>query len=423
MPKFALVVCVSALAFAAGCSSDSGDGASFAGGGIPGLPPNQIPGAGTGSTGAGGGNIPTPGGPLSGGQIAISPQQVQTIKQQSCAGSSVEGETVPSVLQLVVDVSSSMNDQAPGSNRSKWEVTRDALINAIPGRSGNAGLSPSLGVGLLFYPNRHVDVSTTPVATDQCVNTSANIVPALLGPANAQHRTLIRSSFEQVQLQSSTPTLDAYRYAFQNSITKSTLTGQKYMLLITDGTPTLALGCMNPSGGLSDVSAADIEAIVSEVKAARAAGIKTFLIGSPGSERNRNWLSRAAIEGGTAPAGCRADGPNYCHMDMTTAPDFGKALQDGLGKVVGQIAPCNYSFPPPPNGETLDSNKINVIVTSGGQSQLVVRNDVGNCTEGWELTDSQEIRLCPSTCNAIQQDASATVDVVFGCASLSEPPR
>jgi len=110
-------------------------------------------------------------------------------------------------------------------------------------------------------------------------------------------------------------------------------------------------------------------------------------------------------------------------MDMTTAPNFSTALSNGLASVAGQIAPCTYTFPPPPAGKTIDPNLINVILKSSSSNQLVVRDDQAPCTKGWQLTSDREILLCPDTCKAVQQDAGISVDVVFGCSSLANPPK
>src|SRR5262245_16353202 len=50
-----------------------------------------------------------------------------------CAGESAGAEIAPAVLQLVVDTSGSMDDDAPGARSSKWDVTRNAVLAAIDG--------------------------------------------------------------------------------------------------------------------------------------------------------------------------------------------------------------------------------------------------------------------------------------------------
>ncbi|MGC4093608.1 MAG: VWA domain-containing protein [Polyangiaceae bacterium] len=378
-------------------------------------------GAGGSSVGIGNGGGSSTAGATStvfdGGQVPITPTQVTAIKNDSCAGMAVEGESLPAVLQLVVDVSSSMNDKPAGSTQSKWQITRSALIDAIPGNGTTTGLSPSLAVGVLFYPNKQVTVSTTAQATDQCVNTGALIPAAPLGDANGAQRTAVRNAIQGAVLQQSTPTHDAYKYAFENGIQKTNQPGKRFMLLITDGTPTLSLGCMNPTGSLSDV---DPTPILGEVQRTADAGITSFFIGSPGSEMNRSWLSQAAQIGKSAPAGCSNSGPNYCHLDMTTATDFSATLRAGLNAIIGIVTPCTYSIPT--TSGTIDPTKINVILSSSGQSNLIVRDDVGDCSQGWQLTANNEILLCKDTCDSARA-TGASVDVVFGCASLQEPPK
>jgi hypothetical protein len=159
--------------------------------------------------------------------------------------------------------------------------------------------------------------------------------------------------------------------------------------------------------------------------AATEEGVKTFLIGVPGSEPNRQWMSQAAVLGGTAPAGCSVDGGgsnSYCHMDMTTAPDFGVALRAGLNAVVGAVSPCTFAFAEPPDGEEIDPGKINVLLNENGDDTLIVRDDLGDCGEGWQLSSNNEILLCPDTCEYVQSHPGITVDLTFGCRSYTEPP-
>jgi len=373
-----------------------------------------------GSTASGG--IPGSGATngFDGGLLPITPDQKKLVTESACAGFLTEGETLPSVLQLVVDTSSSMRNMAPGSNNlSKWDVTRDALLEAVVGVNGGSGLPASVAVGMLFYPNVEYQVKTTPQPLETCVNTGALVPIALLGGQGAPQRTLIGTGISQVQLAQSTPTDDAYTYALEHSLLPTKAIGKKFMLLITDGTPTLQKDCMNPSGMLSDVDPAPI---VEEITVAAREDVKTFLIGSPGSEANRTWMSRAAVIGGTAISGCNVNGPNYCHMDMTTAPDFAAALKAGLARVVGQITPCTFTFADPPVGQTIDAKNINVVINSAGQSSLAIRDDIGDCTQGWQLTADQEILLCPDTCAQVKSDSGASVDVVFGCESFTEVP-
>jgi hypothetical protein len=371
---------------------------------------------------AGNGNINN-GGPYLGGSQNLTPEQAESFRTSACAGWAASTEAQPAVLDFVVDTSLSMDEQAPGSNQSKWTVTQDALITAVD------GLPEGMGVGLLLYPNLGIiGASDTPRDVSTCVNTGAMIGVDTLTPA---HRTQITDAFANAGPDGSTPTHDAYRYALVNGLAPSTLPGQKFMLLITDGQPTFSLNCVGSGNPQDPVATQPIE---DEIGGAfDALGIRTFIIGSPGSEANnpnggggadgRPWLSRAARLGGTATPGCSDDGnPYFCHMDMTEEPDFGAALNAGLAQIAGQIVSCNYPLPTPPAGESVDANAINVMFTDAtGQAVLVLRSDDAACTEGWRYDGASNIVLCTDTCAQVQADARASLEVLGGCLTVTDP--
>jgi hypothetical protein len=355
-----------------------------------------------------------------GGKVDLTSEQIQDLEQASCTGWSAEGENLPATLELVVDVSYSMTEQAPGTNQSKWEVTHDALREAVQ------DLPASVAVGVLYYPNQDVQLSPTTQPIDACVNVDEMVPIQQLGEADSQQRNAILRSLDDAQTAGYTPTHDAYQYALNQGLVPYTGSGnQKFMLLITDGAPTMSEGCT--SGDATDGQVLDMptQPIIDEVIAARAQGIRTFVIGSPGSEESaeetggdmRPWLSRAATEGGTASAGCAVDGPNFCHMDMTQEEDFGAALREGLANIAGQVVDtCTFEIPEPPNGETIDPTLTNLVVTWGsGSASLFLPDNVGGCEVGWTFNDDGLVELCPTTCNEVKLDAGATVRLTFGC--------
>lgn len=364
--------------------------------------------AGNLGSGAGTGN-PT----QDGGVRELTEEETDALTGAACAGWSAEPETQPAVLQLVVDTSLSMND-TPGGRRqrgaeTKWEITRDALKEVV------STLPEELAVGLFFYPNMPTQGSSTPRPYDACVNTDEGIAVA---PLDDQHRARLIDALDDQEPDGWTPTHGAYFHSLETSLLPSEYPGQKYLLLITDGLPTLTLECEGDIGSNSP-DPVDAGPIVDEVARARGDGVRTFLIGSPGSEGGREWMSEAAIQGATARAGCQVDGAPYCHMDMTTAPDFGAALRAGLNQVTGEIS-CTYDVPEPPPGQTIDPALVNLIVTSSaGSSQLVLQDSMGDCAEGWRLMGNQVV-LCDGTCSRVQADG-ASLQLLFGCESGSVP--
>jgi hypothetical protein len=261
-----------------------------------------------------------------------------------------------------------------------------------------------------------------------CVNTDAMIPVDYLGMRGSHQRYVIQQSLASTEptTQEGTPTLDAYLVALQE-LGSTTLGGSRQILLITDGQPTFAEGCIGT--GTPDVPV-DESPIIDAIGAAKRAGISTFVIGSPGSEQGaitgedaRPWLSRAAQAGGTARPGCSNNGPRYCHFDMVEEPNFGAGLTDALDEIGGSLTRCDMPLPTPPANERLDPSKVNVVLTAGsGQESLLERDDSPGCTDGvgWQYNgDHDRITLCSSTCNAVRSDPGAKLEVLVGCASVS----
>jgi hypothetical protein len=358
-----------------------------------------------------------------GGTQELTPEDVENIINAACAGWMGEGENLPAVLQLVVDVSGSMEQDAPGGGGSKWDVTREALRDAIE------TLPASAAVGVLYYPNRDTGLELDPRPVTACVEVDEMVPIDLLGAQGSGHRDDLDQSLDDANTGSYTPSHDAYRYALDEGLMPYQSQANKFMLLITDGAPTLALQCIGEEsgggGGMmggGKVQDAPTPPIVDEIEAAAGAGIRTFIIGSPGSEESSNgddkrpWLSEAAQVGGTAAAGCTVNGPNFCHMDMTQEPDFAAALVAGLGAVVGQIVnQCEFSFPEPPPGESIDPNETQLVVQTSSGAKLVKPSNQDDCTEGWQLNMAGRIELCPASCEEVKTDPSARVQLLFGC--------
>lgn len=371
----------------------------------------------TGSTSATG----STGSVQDGGSVDLTEEQVAQIESSACAGWAGEGEAAPAVLQLVVDVSGSMEDPAPGSRDSKWSITHDALLDAIE------SLGATTAAGMLLYPNTDdTGSSTRPRPITDCVRTSALLPIAALGDAGSAQRLAVEATLDDADTGGGTPTHDAYRFALEEALLPYQTPFEKFMLLITDGQPTYSLEC---TGTGMAVDAVDPQPIIEEIRNARESeGIRTFVIGSPGSERaadtnedTRPWLSTAASVGGTAAEGCSLTGPAYCHMDMSEAQDFSTALRAGLAQIIGQLGQCTYDLPTPPAGEELDPTKVNLILASSAGTKLVLPDEVGDCTEGWRYNAEGQVVLCPSTCDEVQNDITARVQLLFGCVSGEVP--
>jgi hypothetical protein len=368
-------------------------------------------------------------GVMDGGRRDLTLDQVRQVLESECTGWSGEGEPLPSTIQLVVDTSGSMAKSPPGDDtRSKWDITRAALEDAV-----NA-LPPSTHLGLLLYPNKNVTSNgLTPGDVNACVKTEAHVPISQLGKEGSQQRQAFQAALEDASIESYTATYDAYSYALSELLVPYE-GPNKFILLLTDGAPTIAGGCTWPdtedvvTGELWDGAGshdAETAPIVDRIAAARADGVQTFLIGAPGSEESvesgtdkRPWLSEAALRGGSAPPGCTIEGPEYCHFDMTQDLDFSASLFDALKNISGQIIDeCTFEIPEVPAGVQISLPTTQVIIEWGnGSNSLILADNVGDCSDGWQYDEERElIVLCDATCAAVQADTKARLSLSFGC--------
>lgn len=449
VPIFAATVCVTL-----GCAKDdqgSGSTIDFAGS------PATSTGGGGGALGSGSspGSVTSSGGaaPI---VVPIDMTDSSDDPVDACTSTQSTATPQPPVLAFLIDTSLSMTEApsgaAPGTP-DKWTSTRDALIQAF------TDMAEGTGTGLIYYPNVNATGFGTPgggfgtpgggfgmggsrgfpgaggaggatgfpggagaPATTGSGGATSNTmcidkqVAVPIAPLTAMQRQAVLTSLRSKMPNGNTPTHDAYQFALQ-TLEASTLAGSKYVVLVTDGSPTFSLGCIGDG-----ITAVDAGPIIMEAATALQHGIKTFVIGSPGSEAARESLSQIATQGGTALAGCSDAGPNYCHFDMTTAPDLSAALNAAFQAITGQIISCTYNIPATGGGDELDLTKINVNYTTGAGETTLIPRDASTtaCTQGWQFSaDQTQIVLCPDTCSQVKADQGAKVDVLFGCKTVT----
>jgi hypothetical protein len=325
----------------------------------------------------------------------------------SCVDQYVGVTERPPVIEFVVDTSGSMTwvagtERLPvAGERSKWEITQEALALAI------SNMPDPAAVGISYYPN-------TPGGAE-CYEPEAAAPIDRLTPA---HRALIARVNGAQRPQGGTPTHAAYEFGIEQ-LQSSSLPGSRFLVLITDGIPTFTLDC--GGDGQTRVDGAPLIASVDERY--QGESIRTFIIGSPGSEPAREELSQMALVGGTGTPGCEAAAAGSCHFDMTGAPDFSAALSEALGDIAEAALGCDYAVPEPPTGRSrIDLNDVSVVVESGGAPvSEFQRATSADCDSGWQYSaDQKSIQLCRSTCDEltrlVSEEPDISVRVKFGCA-------
>ncbi len=375
--------------------------------------------------------IGTQDGPIGSTDVAVSPDA-------ACAVSTVQAPRIPANILFVVDRSGSMNCNPPPydtsehceafpvkqvtTQLSKWEITRDALKSAI-------GAMPSQNsVGIVYFSNG----SSTQLADSNNCNVVGT--PDLtIQQVNPAHITKVNASLDAVVPKGKTPIVGGLTNAYQYIFNGVSLTGKLYVVLLTDGAETCNANMIPDL-----VRTQSDSGTMGTVELASSVGIRTFVLGAPGSEPARQFLSSVAKLGGTgAKANCNwtSSDPKVgdCHFDMTNVsdagPTFAQQLNDALEAVSREALSCEFDVPKQtPDGGTIDYTKVNVLFTpSTGPQETISRDDNAPCgsgANGWQYTQgNQKIVLCGSACDKVKADTRGSVQILLGCATLILPPR
>ena len=399
-------------------SDGSGTGGSAAGSGSGGSGGSGGATGGSGGTsGSGGTFINTEGG------VGDSSYPDGFDPDAACAATEFKATLTPANLLFVIDRTGSMNCNVPPitssadcevqpvkadqSQPSKWEITRDALTAAWQGLVGSDPL-PSVGA-MLFNSD------------DYCGFPASPDVP-VQGMTDPQLNALVLN-LQGVVPKGSTPiigaSMSAYQYMWANA---ASFTGNKFVVLLTDGSETC------------DKAAASKAFLIGKANEAASVGIRTFVLGAPGSEGERAFLSQIAFAGGTAKsATCDHSGsaPDVgdCHMDMTLPNmNFAQELQKNLAAISGEALSCEFEVPQPDPGEPpIDYNKVNVVYTHGdGTKETIPQDTTVDCSDpenaGWQYFDNKtKIVLCGSICEKVKEDSQASISIELGCVTQVVP--
>jgi len=340
-----------------------------------------------------------------------------------CNARTFASAQVPASILFVIDRSGSMACNTPDvqtveacnqdpqradpSKPSRWEITVDALKGAFAGlEGGNATVGLSM-----FSTNGACGVDSTPLVG--------------LGPVDGAQLSSLSTAMDAATPAGGTPIVGAVVLAYHHLHEELHATGNRYVVLITDGEE--SCGMAGDEDNVEDLRAARQRLLTIEVQKAREANVRTFVIGAPGSEGARGFLSELAFLGGTArdPACTRGDidgDIGDCHYDLTTNADFASVLRGALGEVSGEALACE--FPTPPGAR---ENAVNVQLSTSGTAPACIAHDPSACAtaNGWQFAakldgsvDTSRVVLCGAPCDQLKGDPSTVVDVVLGCTAV-----
>lgn len=340
---------------------------------------------------------------------------------ESC-GASTFANQVPGSILIVLDKSGSMS--GGNGQPDKWGPTKQAI------KSMMAAAPQELGMGLLPFPEGQFDDSGLALcgfdpSTPQCAALFADggcqdvaMTPVVAVGPLTQTQSPITSWLDGNAPGGNTPTLWALKRAYAYMSTAD-VPGERFVLLITDGEPTTYAPAMNVAGFMfpeSNIECKDLADIEAEALAAAMATpkIRTFVIGSPGSEGAADFLSQLAVNGETPKsAGCSVAAGD-CHYQLDKA-NFQQELEAALAEISGKLSECVFEIP---NGENVDPDYVNVELTLGGMKTPVYK-DVEHM-DGWDYTDDShtKVELFGPACEKFKAEQGAQVSIVTGCKTV-----
>lgn len=327
-----------------------------------------------------------------------------------CIYAEITGQLRPSNLLFILDRSGSMACNLPEDGQSspdcaqfplrrfpdlpsKWELTLSALGSAL------AALEATGRV--------HAALSAFPETGSACAITTEPQVPFAF--LNSVALATIKRTLDSLTPYGNTPMVGATILGYQyilDQMRAGNLDGETFVVLLTDGEETCRTDEVSQ---LLNVDAPN---------ALQLLGIRTFVIGVPGSENASEFLSALAVAGGTARSPDCFYGPEptdgNCHFDMTTTENFSVDLLDALTSINGEILSCSFSIPETTGGASVDLTRVNVAL-NGISIPFVANGPCAGGIEGWQYTPGNaSIRLCGAACVEAQQPGSA-VSIVLGC--------
>ncbi len=341
-----------------------------------------------------------------------------------CAGKKVDPEPVeiqvetlvpyevvvpqPIAVYIMLDKSGSMDDETP----RKWDVAVDAINTFV-----NDPNSQFIDVALQYFSGG-----------GNCDGAFYSVPAVPMGPLPG-NAVPISTSLAATSPGGNTPVEGALRGLTQFCIQYQAQVQDKKCVgvLISDGRPTT---CNPDSNALVAISqdAYDLH------------DVRTFTVGMQG-DIDFVLLDNIALWGGTDctpnPDGTAnpVDG-HYCDVrpgsGMTLLQAF-EAIREFVTtleerteyrtEITTKISACDWGIPVPPEGETFDQGKVNVVFSSPGEDDITIprvldESDCENVYDAWYYDDEDnptKLVACERTCDFITSVEGAVIDIQFGC--------
>ena len=362
--------------------------------------------------------------------------------KSGCMAQSYESSELPASILFVLDRSGSMACNPPPTQDSaaceanavpvdpaqpsKWQITvraLEAVFDSLLSKKSTAQ------IGLSFFSNDNT-----------CGVNSVPSVP--LGAVTDAHVASLKTVLDSTIPSGGTPLVGAttlgYAYLHQEASAAPGCSepcgapGNRYLVLITDGTDSCPTPMRAQDAAECNAAGSCTNFLVKkEAPLAAQANIKTYVIGAPGSEPARGYLSELAFVGGTPRTPTCTHDPTSaagdCHFDMTTTGDFAAGLATALGNVSGAALGCEFAVPK--TGGPVTPGSVNVQYRPQSGNAECFSYDPAACSagsNGWQFAkkpdgsdDLSRVVICGSACERVRADPMARVDVILGCETIN----
>jgi hypothetical protein len=336
-------------------------------------------------------------------------------------------------LIILLDKSGSMGNDPNGqwSNAAtRWNPVVQTLDAFMSDSSSNR-----LNAALIVLPSDGtINVACT--ATSYASGSSAVKIPlTLLDPAGRQLflSRLCDPAAPQnppcIVPAGGTPTRPALQgaIAYAASASQSNPNSKSVVVFLTDGEPgfgyqtssgvTALYSCDDLTNGCTTTSAnctsanQEVAHVAATIQAAPAKSVYVVGTGDLSTTTMTQWAA--------------ASGNPAISLVSLTPAQAAATLRTALDGIRTNSISCSFAIPEPSGLAAIDYSKVNLSYVAGnGSVQNLRRTSNGaaatcsGTTLGWYYDNPaapQAVTLCSSTCNALQQDANAKIQVAFGC--------
>jgi hypothetical protein len=360
----------------------------------------------------------SPGHDTSGGAPPLGPgiEDCETFDGlDECGVTSVEASFSAANVLLVIDKSSSMDDQPDGFESKKWQALKAALAPALE------ATAEEMSFGLLLYPfgaDAEIPLDCFEGCCEVPVGPAAVQVPIEAGEGSVEE---VLEALEATGPGGGTPTAAALEAALDYFTlgAGAALSGDRYVLLATDGgpncnpdntcgadtcTPNLDGDC--PEGNCCDGEGQyclDDVAVVEQIEALAKAGVPTFVVGIPGTEKYGDYLSSFALAGGVPNPDTPPD-----YYAVSAAGGVEALTQTFVDITTHLVRSCEVELAEAPREKKL----VNVAV----DCEIVPFEDGA----GWDIAPDAPttLVLAGDACKHLKREGARRVDVVYGCQTV-----